>query len=199
MSEPKGALQHALDLFVYAPVGLALAAREDLGGVVEKGRREVAQQVRTARIVGELAVTRGRTEAARLLRQATENVSVRRSAPDAREGEHRPEARRPEPHGAVPGHMSSRATGTGPGEGGGAEAGGRDADQPTERLVPPPPSGAHLAIPGYDALSASQVVQRLAGLTPEELDAVASYEDATRGRRTILTRVAQLRAGPTAS
>ena len=54
-------------------------------------------------------------------------------------------------------------------------------------------SGAHLAIPGYDALSASQVVQRLAGLTPEELEAVEAYERSTRGRRTILNRAAQLR------
>ena len=50
-----------------------------------------------------------------------------------------------------------------------------------------------LAIPGYDSLSASQVVQRLAGLNPSELAAIGSYEAAGRGRRTILNRVAQLR------
>ena len=49
-----------------------------------------------------------------------------------------------------------------------------------------------LAIPGYDSLSASQVVQRLASLGPDELDAVGRYEAAGRGRRTILARVAQL-------
>lgn len=58
-----------------------------------------------------------------------------------------------------------------------------------------PASGPEgLAIPGYDSLSASQVVQRLAGLSQDELDAVGSYEAAHRARRTILTRVNQLKA-----
>ncbi|MGH9060216.1 MAG: hypothetical protein ACRDZY_11985 [Acidimicrobiales bacterium] len=55
-----------------------------------------------------------------------------------------------------------------------------------------PPSPQNLAIPGYDSLSASQVVQRLAGLSAEELEAVKAYEAGTRGRRTILARVGQL-------
>ena len=54
---------------------------------------------------------------------------------------------------------------------------------------------ADLAIPGYDTLAATQVVPRLAGLSPAELDAVGRYEEAHRSRRTILARVAQLRAG----
>ena len=60
----------------------------------------------------------------------------------------------------------------------------------------PHPLGQDLAIPGYDALSASQVVQRLAGLSPEELEDVRAYELNTRGRRTILNKVAQLQSGP---
>lgn len=51
-----------------------------------------------------------------------------------------------------------------------------------------------LAIPGYDSLSASQVVPRLDALRPDELDAVRRYEIAHRGRRTILNRIAQLQA-----
>lgn len=54
------------------------------------------------------------------------------------------------------------------------------------------PSAEDLAIPGYDSLAASQVVQRLAGLSAAELAAVGAYESAHRGRRTILTRVRQL-------
>jgi hypothetical protein len=49
-----------------------------------------------------------------------------------------------------------------------------------------------LAIPGFDTLSASQVVQRLDGLTRAELVSVRAYEASTRGRRTILSRVDQL-------
>lgn len=51
-----------------------------------------------------------------------------------------------------------------------------------------------LAIPGYDALSASQVVERLAGLSGEELDAVRRYEAGHRRRRTILGKIEQLSA-----
>jgi len=56
------------------------------------------------------------------------------------------------------------------------------------------PAVASLAIPGYDTLAASHVVKRLSSLRPDELDAIRSYEIATRGRRTILHRIAQLAA-----
>ncbi|MGH9187116.1 MAG: hypothetical protein ACRD0U_15060, partial [Acidimicrobiales bacterium] len=49
-----------------------------------------------------------------------------------------------------------------------------------------------LAIPDYDSLSASQVVPRLAGLSEGELEAVRAYEMSHRGRKTILSKVAQL-------
>ncbi|MFZ4518888.1 MAG: hypothetical protein ACOYOP_10890 [Microthrixaceae bacterium] len=54
------------------------------------------------------------------------------------------------------------------------------------------PTAEELAVPDYDALSASQVVPRLASLNPEELAAVRAYERAHRNRQTILGRVAQL-------
>jgi hypothetical protein len=64
------------------------------------------------------------------------------------------------------------------------------------RAVPPiggfAPAPADLAIPDYDTLSASQVVRRLDGLGPKELEAVYRHEAATRGRRTILHRAQQL-------
>ena len=56
------------------------------------------------------------------------------------------------------------------------------------------PVAESLAIPGYDTLAASQVVQRLSSLRPDELEAIRRYELSTRGRRTILHRVAQLAA-----
>ncbi len=58
----------------------------------------------------------------------------------------------------------------------------------------PTTAEASLAIPDYDALAASQVIPRLDGLSPAELDAVRRYELAHRGRRTILGRVAQIQA-----
>jgi ribosomal protein L12E/L44/L45/RPP1/RPP2 len=54
------------------------------------------------------------------------------------------------------------------------------------------PDSDELPIPGYDALSASQVVERLLGLTPGELEVVRTYETAHRNRRTILGKIEQL-------
>lgn len=71
-------------------------------------------------------------------------------------------------------------------------------DGPTVASTGPmsdPVEAARLAIPDYDNLSASQVVPRLDGLTPAELDAVFRYERGHRHRRTILNRVAQLQDG----
>ena len=56
----------------------------------------------------------------------------------------------------------------------------------------PAPTVGSLAIPGYDSLSASQVVQRLDGLSGDELAAVRAYEEARRGRKTILSKISQL-------
>ena len=64
----------------------------------------------------------------------------------------------------------------------------RQAGSPCGAL---PPVDA-LAIPDYDELSASQVVERLEGLDPASLDAIRRYEGAHRGRNTILGKIAQL-------
>jgi len=51
-------------------------------------------------------------------------------------------------------------------------------------------------IPDYDALSASQVVKMLDGLSQANLDAVANYEASHRRRTTILHRISQLSTTP---
>jgi len=72
------------------------------------------------------------------------------------------------------------------------------ADAPAELVVvpdrpeAPAPDDAHLAIPDYDSLSAFQVMPRLEALDADDLDAVRAYEESTRGRRTILNKIAQL-------
>jgi hypothetical protein len=60
------------------------------------------------------------------------------------------------------------------------------------RSAPAATSAADLPIPEYDGLSASQVVSRLSGLTPEELQAIRSYEEASRGRRTVMVAIDRL-------
>jgi hypothetical protein len=56
-----------------------------------------------------------------------------------------------------------------------------------------PDDEATLAIPSYDQLAASQVVARLAGLDAAELAEIEAYEQAHRARRTVLSRISQLR------
>jgi len=56
------------------------------------------------------------------------------------------------------------------------------------------PSPEDLTIPSYDSLSAIQVVQRLEGLSRDEVAAIRDYEVATRARRTILSKAEQLLA-----
>jgi hypothetical protein len=56
------------------------------------------------------------------------------------------------------------------------------------------PAATALAIPGYDTLSASQVIPRLDALRPDELEAVRRHEASHRSRRTILSRIAQLQS-----
>ncbi len=63
------------------------------------------------------------------------------------------------------------------------------ADTP---VPPDAPDVDSLPIPGYDELSASQVVERLEGLDGPSLDAIRRYETAHRGRNTILGKIAQL-------
>jgi hypothetical protein len=75
----------------------------------------------------------------------------------------------------------------------------RSADRPRADGTPaasePDAAAAHPArpaIPDYDALSAAEIVARLAALTPSELAGVRSYETAHRARRTVLAKIAQL-------
>ncbi|MGI9603240.1 MAG: hypothetical protein ACR2QE_15235 [Acidimicrobiales bacterium] len=56
-------VESALDLFVYAPLGLALEARELLPKLAERGRGQVA----LARVMGRFALRRGQNEATKFV------------------------------------------------------------------------------------------------------------------------------------
>ncbi|HTU39453.1 MAG TPA: hypothetical protein VMF35_15750 [Acidimicrobiales bacterium] len=51
-------LRRTLDLCVFAPVGMAVTAVEDLPGLIDKGRRRVELQLANARVVGKFVVTK---------------------------------------------------------------------------------------------------------------------------------------------
>jgi hypothetical protein len=97
---------------------------------------------------------------------------------------------------------TSKATTSKASKSGGATAKASAAGKPAPAAATADPPVAEtpvaavddLAIPDYDGLSASHVVNRLAGLTTDELEAVRRYEAANRGRKTILSKVAQLQS-----
>jgi hypothetical protein len=213
----KSPAERALDLFVYAPLGLALSARDLLPDLVEKGRNQLTGQVSSARFVGQFAVKQGSKQAnkaferARASAEATlaerlESAGVETGARNgtAADGA-RPPATPPRPTPAAahvaptevrPEPTTVRPTPTRAASPTPAAAGPAPSPEPVraEPATPgaPAPLADTLAIPAYDSLSASQVVPRLSSLSPSELEAVREYETAHRGRKTILNRVAQL-------
>ena len=210
-----------LDLFVFLPTGLVVTVAEELPRLAERGRERLGVHVNSARAVGEFAVTAGGQELKKRSsgrgRAAGRTGSGHRSsrpATDARQP-HEPGRARPAsapsrtprtarrlPH-RPPRRRADRTAGTRPDRRRHPDAADRQSDRRRQRHRPGtvtarPPVDAHtpdvasLAIPAFDTLSASQVVQRLDGLSRSELVAVRAYETSTRGRRTILSRVDQL-------
>jgi len=203
-----------LDLFVFLPTGLAVTLVEELPRLAERGRERLGVQVNSARAVGRFAVQAGGHElkrrseglkrspstgggAADPATRSTGSTSPASGPPRLRAIPRPTTVEAPDPPGAP-----APAGPTGPGAGSGpptsSPSTGTPSTPPTAPTAPPRPAGgnvpdvASLAIPGFDTLSASQVVQRLDGLSRSELVAVRAYESATRGRRTILSRVDQL-------
>lgn len=175
MTDRKSPIDQALDVLLYAPLGLAITARENLPSLIEKGRQQVTSQVTMARIMGQFAVAEGEKQMRERIDQISETVG---GLVDQVQGS-----------GTSVGNVS---TPTGAGAAAKPASTNGKATAPTGAAA----TGDHLAITGYDTLSASQVVQRLAGLSADELEAVRVYEEQTRGRRTILSKVGQLQAGP---
>jgi hypothetical protein len=182
------AAERALEVLVYAPVGLAMYLRDTvptfLNLFVSRGRSEIGQrkhqaegQVSQAKALGEYAIGFG---APKVREQVEKGIAVALKGAETVLG--------------------------GVGEGGGP--GPQPATSPTTHPSEPPvrpveeeagreevgakPSATTLDIPDYDELSASQVVERLDGLQPSELEAVRDYEEAHRARRTILFKIEQL-------
>jgi hypothetical protein len=174
----------AADLLVYAPIGLFFDAPSLVPKLAEHGRGHA----RNARLFGELAVRHGEAEVRRRMgdveRQATDLLRmfglVSDPQPPARAGA-----------AATPADPAA-ATASGPHMQPASDVVSGNGDTPAEPAADASLTVDELAIPGYDSLSASQVVTRLEGLTTAELEAVRAYENAHRGRKTILNKVAQL-------
>jgi hypothetical protein len=208
MNEHPDPIERTLEVLLYAPIGIGLFLKDTAPALVDmfvaRGRAEfdrrhddVQQRVTTARSLGEVAMAFGPP----MVRDR-----VGRTVDDAR--------RRA---GGLLGSPSAESIAGAPAEPeSGAATDGTSTTQPdappAPDVRPPAPArptiadwgsstpgseggvsaSAALPIPGYDALSASQVVERLIGLAPDELDAVHAYESSHRQRRTILGKIEQL-------
>ncbi|MBV8234600.1 MAG: hypothetical protein JO050_08265 [Acidimicrobiia bacterium] len=205
MSDHKNPIDQALDVFVFAPLGLLLSAPETIPAMAEKGRQYWA----AARAMGEYALGQGREQAEKAVRQAGDQagqtlslvggLTPRRSSPSRRAAPTAPSSTSPAspppahaPTGSPP--MASRQAPAPAAHEDSAASAAAAADTGGNGRVPGP-GVESLAIPGYDTLSASQVVQRLGGLSADELEAVRAYEESGRKRKTILARVQQLQSG----
>ncbi len=178
MAMHKNFQERALEAMIYLPVGTAVAARDEIPKLTSKGKAYVTTQLTMAKTVGNFVVAfRGREAERQLLRAVRRLGELWGERPM---GSSSPPAA-PEP----PAEDSVLAV---------APGGQARLEQP----LPEAASNGSVRIPtsivGYDSLSASQVVQRLAGLPRDELEAVRAYEVATRGRATIVNRTSQLLA-----
>ncbi len=175
----RGPVDHLLDFFVFAPLGLLAESHTLVPKLAEAGRQHVDSRVQLARMVGQFAVQQGKRHAAKVVDNLrASNAEQQRPAPSTPWATP-PVAADPPPFDDDEGETAGPVVA-------GAEGGVDDAGIAEEDL----------AIPSYDSLAASQVVPRLGGLTSIELEAVRRYELAHRGRRTVLGKIALLQSPP---
>jgi len=211
-------VERAKDLFVHLPIGFAVMAwkrlpaivgtvPEVVGQALSKGCAQLAEaegklteEVRKARMIGQVAVMFGgrqlrREVDARLAeaRRTAEGVAgfIAGTAPEGRSTNGAERAAAAPAAAPVPPVVPAPPAAAGPAPAGKATKTARrpsgSAARPAARA-----SAANLPIREYDELSASQVVSRLTGLTPAELQAVRAYEEGSRARRTVLVAIDRL-------
>ena len=197
------AVDQALSTFVYAPIGLLFDGPARFPKLVRNGRN----QVTNARMRGQFAVQMGRTEVEKRASGLDGPVVDLLRGLGVIDGP--PPGPTPTPAPAVPVVPEKPAQSTGKQGSSKAPAAKKPATKKASagkagakkkpatkkaatKNAAPAHTAASLPITDYDSLSARQVVSRLQGLSTGELEAVRSYEAATRGRKTILNRVQQL-------
>ena len=155
-------VRRALDLLVFAPVGVALTVVEDLPALVVKGRQRFETDIRNARLIGEFLVRRRQRD---VIDRVGKLIGGRPSGATA------------EPSVSSSNERSAPSPSAAP---------AKPEPDPADGLI------VDEALAGYDTLSASQVVRRLESLELQQLRAVHRHEASHRNRRTILNRAHQL-------
>jgi hypothetical protein len=217
VADDKQPVEKAVELFVYAPVGVALYVRDMLpsmmGIFVSRGKREVQSH-----LPGHAPAPPAPPPIPpEVKRRIDESVGAAKYAAEAGRGVARDVAgsgiglAREVAGSALAQFLAMRANGIDVAGVVDQASPARAPEPPAARpapaaaaapapAAPPPdaewqtdvPSAAALPIPDYDELSASQVVERLEGLDRDSLEAVRRYESEHRGRNTILGKIAQL-------
>ena len=198
MSDDKDAGERAKELLVYGPIGLALYLRDTapsfLRLFVSRGRnefdqrrREVAGQIDQAKVVGENTAAFGGPQVLRLVSDGLAAVRGRAEEALGALGVLADDGS-PNTHEANTGPRASTTSDADPKAGVSANA-FEGASSAVAR------SGGGLALADYDDLSASQVVDRLEGLSAGDLEAIRRYEAEHRARNTILGKIELLTQG----
>jgi hypothetical protein len=197
MTDRKDRIEQTIEVLVYAPIGVGLYLK-DMGPTfvnmfVARGRAEidrrqaqVQQRTTTARSIGQVAVTFGvpmvRQRVEREVDSARQRAQSFLGTIGGSEGINGVPA-------AAPSRPPVSTSSVGTTGANGSEPQNAAPETNGSQSVDP-----GLPIPGYDSLSASQVVVRLAGLSGDELEAVRAYEASHRKRRTILGKIDQISA-----
>jgi hypothetical protein len=183
-------VDQVLDLVVFAPLGFLTESRTLLPQLAETGRQQLNQRVQLARLIGQFAVQQGQRQAVKVI------GNLRSNGPDEAESEPAPSPGAAEPAQASMADSAETAAGVAEGPAVSEPAPSIESDATADAILASDrtPVEGELAIPSYNSLAASQVVSRLEGLTPAELEAVRRYEEAHRGRRTVLGKIALLQS-----
>lgn len=220
----KTPVDRAVETFVYAPIGLLFEGSSLLPQLVEKGRTQVITARMVGRFAIQHGRTEATKVAGKLHEQAAgvldlisgtvsggaavvvDDVPPPPADPLPEAAPQAEELAAPDPAPSPrkvpsPAREAARRRATGAKSPAPASVAkkGRASDKTataaaTPVAEPPAVEVSSLAIPDYDGLSASHVVNRLPGLSSEELEAVRRYEALNRGRKTILSKVAQLQS-----
>jgi len=211
--EQRAVYETLLDCLVYAPLGAAVVLFEEVPRLAQRGRDDLEKRVAVARLVGRFALDQARRNLAApktAVISEKNHRSAEGSPPVSLAADSGPEASPATASGPLEAGdrdavdlraRPRRAAAQGVTEVNPTTARPGQPTAPSTRRAQSPPdiagrstatAGTDLPIPAYDTLAASQVVERLASLTPAELESVRTHEAATRRRRTVLHRIAQL-------
>jgi len=208
--DEKPPLDRALDLFVYAPVGMALYVRDMfpsmMGIFVSRGKREVKSHLPGHEPAPPPTPPVPMPDVADIRRKMGDSIGLARGVAGGGVG-----LARDMTGTALQGLMAFRNLAAQAAAENQETTWRPDADVPPVSAFTDPgsapiadraaagasandagPAVEDLPIPDYDELSASQVIERLEGLDASSLDAIRSYEASHRGRNTILGKIAQL-------